>query len=200
MVVDNLSDRSHYPAMSAGLEGEKWTETSVAATICDPTYAGFGPFEQLVPDEMWIKAAKRAIKEMGSDRFLRQMLDSLRSAWGDFDDDALDEENEENETMDEMSKLRPMGDRVLVKVMERERVSAGGIHIPDTAQDNRPAARAEVVAVGPGRLLDDGRRLEPQVKTGDIVFVGKYHGSEVQIGEVRHIILHESDLLGVEER
>jgi chaperonin GroES len=184
--------------MSAGLEGEKWTETSVAARICDPTYAGFGPFERLVPDELWIKAAKRAIKAMGSDRFLRQMLDSLRGAWGDFDDDALGEEEEENETMDETSKLRPMGDRVLVKVIERERVSAGGIHIPDTAQDNRPATRAEVVAVGPGAVLADGRRVEPLVKAGDVVLVGKYNGSEVQIGEVRHVIIRESDILGVE--
>lgn len=183
--------------MSAGPESEKWTETSVAARICDPTYAGFGPFEQLVPDELWIKAAKRAIKEMGPDRFLRRMLTSLRDACGN-PEDALDEEDEENETMDEMSKLRPMGERVLVKVIERERVSAGGIHIPDTAQDNRPATRAEVIAVGPGAVLADGRRLEPEVKAGDIVLVGKYQGSEVQIGEARHVILRESDILGVE--
>ena len=76
-------------------------------------------------------------------------------------------------------KIRPLQDRVVIKRMEEERTSAGGIVIPDTAAEK--PIRGKVIAVGPGKVLDNGQKRPIDVKTGDIVLFGKYSGTEVKI-------------------
>lgn len=89
--------------------------------------------------------------------------------------------------------LRPLDDRVVVKPMEAEEVTAGGIVLPDTAQEK--PQRGKVVAVGPGRLLDNGNRGELSVAVGDEVIFGKYGGTEIEVGGEEVKILRESDIL-----
>ena len=92
-------------------------------------------------------------------------------------------------------KFRPLQDRVLVRRVEQEEKTAGGIIIPDTAQEK--PMQGEVVAVGKGKRLEDGR-LEPLgVKVGDKVIYGKWSGTEVKLDGVEHVILKEEDLFGV---
>ena len=93
-------------------------------------------------------------------------------------------------------KFRPLHDRVLVKRLESEEKTAGGIIIPDTAKEK--PIEGEVIAVGPGKL-DDGKRIELNVKAGDRVLFGKYAGTEVKLDGVEHLILREDDILGVIE-
>lgn len=95
------------------------------------------------------------------------------------------------------SKVKPLGDRVLVQPFEEEEQVKGGIIIPDTAKEK--PQRGKVVAVGDGRLDDSGKRLKPSVKTGDVVLYGKYAGTEVQLDDVEHLIMSESDILAVIE-
>jgi chaperonin GroES len=90
-------------------------------------------------------------------------------------------------------KLKPLADRVVVKPIERETVSKGGIVLPDTAKEK--PQEGKVVAVGDGRLSDDGKRLPMDVKNGDIVVYAKYGGTEIKIGDEDLIILRESDIL-----
>ena len=90
-------------------------------------------------------------------------------------------------------KLQPMADRLVVKPIEKEEVTKGGIFLPDTARE-RPQ-EGEVVAVGPGRLTEDGKRLAMEVKVGDIVIYTKYGGTEIKIDDEELIILRESDIL-----
>ena len=90
-------------------------------------------------------------------------------------------------------KLRPLDDRVVVVPVEAEEVTAGGIVLPDSAREK--PQRGEVVAVGPGKLLDSGSRGELSVKVGDQVIYGKYGGSEVEVDGVEYKILRESDIL-----
>jgi len=93
-------------------------------------------------------------------------------------------------------KLKPLGDRVLVKRSEEaDQKSAGGIIIPDTAKEK--PQRGEVVAVGPGALKEDGTRTPLDVNVGDKVLFGKYSGTDVNIGNDEYLIMHESDILGV---
>lgn len=94
-------------------------------------------------------------------------------------------------------KFRPLGDRVVVRRIAEEQKSAGGIIIPDTAQEK--PQEGEVIAVGPGALDDHGKRIVPEVKAGDSVLFGKWSGSEVKIDGEELLIMKESDLLGVLE-
>ena len=92
-------------------------------------------------------------------------------------------------------KVRPLQDRVLVKRVESETRSAGGIIIPDTAKEK--PLEGIVIAVGLGKRLDDGSRGAPEVKEGDRVLFGKYAGTEIKVDGVDHMILKESDILGI---
>lgn len=91
--------------------------------------------------------------------------------------------------------LKPLGDRVVVKVVEAEEKTAGGIILPDTAKD-RPQ-EGEVVAVGPGRVLENGQRVASEVKVGDRVVFSKYGGTEVKIDEVEYLVVRENDILAI---
>ncbi len=90
-------------------------------------------------------------------------------------------------------KLQPLADRVVVKPIEREEVTKGGIVLPDTVKEK--PQEGEVIAVGPGRLSEDGKRMTMDVKVGDIVIYAKYGGTEIKIEEEELVILRESDIL-----
>jgi len=90
-------------------------------------------------------------------------------------------------------KLEPLGDRVVVKPIPKEEVTKGGIVLPDTAKEK--PQEGNVVAVGPGRLTDDGKRLAMDVKVGDTVIYAKYGGTEIKEDDEELIILRESDIL-----
>jgi chaperonin GroES len=92
-------------------------------------------------------------------------------------------------------KLRPLHDRVVVKRLEEEKKSAGGIIIPDQAAEK--PLKAEVLAVGPGKRTDDGKLQAPDVKKGDTVLIGKYSGTEVKIDGQDLVVLREDDILAV---
>ena len=89
--------------------------------------------------------------------------------------------------------IHPLDDRIVVEPLEAETKTAGGILIPDTAKEK--PQKGKVVAVGPGKLLDDGKRATPAVKKGDIVLYAKYGGSDVKVGEKEYLIMRESDVL-----
>ncbi|MBI2867619.1 MAG: co-chaperone GroES [Chloroflexi bacterium] len=89
--------------------------------------------------------------------------------------------------------FQPLADRVVVKALQREEVTKSGIVLPDTAKEK--PQEGEVVAVGPGRVGDDGKRIAPEVKVGDRVVYAKYAGSEVKEDNVEYVILRESDIL-----
>lgn len=93
--------------------------------------------------------------------------------------------------------VRPLHDRVLIKRIDEEQTTKGGIIIPDSAKE-RPA-QGIVVAVGGGKLLDNGKTAPVDVKVGDRVLFGKYAGSEIKVGGVDHMILREDEILGVIE-
>ncbi len=90
-------------------------------------------------------------------------------------------------------KLQPMGDRIVVTPLKKEEKTSGGIIIPDTAKEK--PQEGEVVAVGPGRMTDDGKRITMELKAGDRVIFSRYGGSEIKIDGVEMIILRESDVL-----
>jgi chaperonin GroES len=90
-------------------------------------------------------------------------------------------------------KFQPMADRLVVKPIEQEEISRGGILIPDTAKEK--PQEGKVLAVGPGRLTDEGNRLPMDVKVGDIVIYAKYGGTEIKDEEEELMILRESDIL-----
>lgn len=94
-------------------------------------------------------------------------------------------------------KLRPLQDRVIVKRIEEEEKTKGGIILPDTAKEKPIQGR--VIAVGRGRLLNDGKIHPPEVKEGDKVLFGKYAGTEVKIDGEEHLILREDDILAIIE-
>ena len=95
-------------------------------------------------------------------------------------------------------KLRPLDDRVVIKQSEAEEKTTGGIILPDTAKEKPQIGK--VVAVGPGKLLDDGKRNKMSVKKNDEVIYAKYIGSEVEIDGDKFVVLHESDVLGIIEK
>ena len=90
-------------------------------------------------------------------------------------------------------KLQPLADRLVVRPIEREEVTKGGIVLPDTAKEK--PQEGEVLAVGPGRLSEDGKRIAMDVKVGDIVVYARYGGTEYKIEDKEVIILRESDIL-----
>lgn len=93
--------------------------------------------------------------------------------------------------------VKPLEDRVLVKPIEGETKTASGLYLPESAKEK--PVKGQVVATGPGKRLDNGKRGELSVKTGDTVVYGKYAGTEVEIKGVKHLIMRESELLGVME-
>ena len=94
-------------------------------------------------------------------------------------------------------KIRPLHDRVVVKRLEQQEQIRGGIIIPDTAKEK--PQEAEVVAVGPGKLNDEGKRAPMDVKAGDRILIGKYSGSEIKLDDEEYVILREDEILAVVE-
>lgn len=94
-------------------------------------------------------------------------------------------------------KIRPLHDRVVVRRMEEERTTAGGIVIPDAATEK--PMRGTVVAVGAGKVLDNGDVRMLAVKVGDIVLFGKYSGTEVKLGAEELVVMREDDIMGIVE-
>jgi chaperonin GroES len=94
--------------------------------------------------------------------------------------------------------LKPLGDRLVVEPTERESTTASGLVLPETAKEK--PQEGEVIAVGPGRRDDDGKRIEMDVKVGDIVLYAKYGGTEVKIDDKKLLILKESDVLAIVEK
>lgn len=93
--------------------------------------------------------------------------------------------------------IRPLHDRIIVKRLQEMEKTAGGLYIPDTAKEK--PVEAKVVAVGSGKILEDGTVRKPDVKAGDKVLFAKYSGSEVKIDGEEHLILREDDILAVVE-
>ena len=94
-------------------------------------------------------------------------------------------------------KLKPLNDRVLVKRLEGDEKTAGGLYIPDTAKEK--PSKGEVVAVGPGKTADDGKTIAMTVKAGDTVLFNKYAGTEIKLDGVEHLVMREDDILAVIE-
>ena len=90
--------------------------------------------------------------------------------------------------------VKPLEDRVLIKPSDPETKTESGIYLPESAKEKPIQGR--VVAIGPGKLLDNGERVKPSVRKGDTVVFGKYAGSEIEIKNVKHMIMRESELLG----
>jgi chaperonin GroES len=95
-------------------------------------------------------------------------------------------------------KFKPLRDRVLVKYSEEAERTAGGLYIPDTAKEK--PQKGEIVAVGPGKITDDGKLQAISVKVGNIVLFDKYSGSKVTMDEVEYLIIREEDILGIVEK
>ena len=92
-------------------------------------------------------------------------------------------------------KIKPLADRVVVKPLPAEDKTKGGLFVPDTAKE-RPQ-QGEVVAVGPGRVTDDGKKIPAEVKVGDKILYGKYTGTEVDYEGTEYLIMHESDIFAI---
>ena len=95
-------------------------------------------------------------------------------------------------------KLKPLDDRIVIKQSEAEEKTSGGIILPDTAKEKPQIGK--VVAIGPGKLLDDGKRSQMSVKIKDEVFYSKYLGNDVEIDGDKYVIIRESDVLGIVEK
>jgi chaperonin GroES len=93
------------------------------------------------------------------------------------------------------TRIQPLADRVVVKALEESEQMRGGLYIPDTAKEK--PSQGEVVAVGPGKVSDEGTRLEMDVKVGDKVLYGKYSGTDVTLEGEEFLILRESDILAI---
>ncbi|BEU87606.1 co-chaperone GroES [Selenomonas sp. TAMA-11512] len=91
--------------------------------------------------------------------------------------------------------IKPLGDRVVIKVSEGDVKTASGIVLPDTAKEK--PQKGEIVAVGTGKLLDNGQRAQMEVKAGDQVVFSKYSGTEIKVDEVEYLIVRESDILAI---
>lgn len=94
--------------------------------------------------------------------------------------------------------IKPLDDRILVKPEEAEAKTASGIFLPEGAKEK--PMMGKIVATGPGKLTDDGKRAAPSIKKGDTVVYGKYAGTEIELSGVKHLIMKESELLGVIDR
>ena len=95
----------------------------------------------------------------------------------------------------EKSKIQPLADRVLVEPLEAEDKTSGGIIIPDTAKEKQQ--RGKVIAVGKGRVSEDGKVTPLEVKANDVVLFGRYSGSEIKVGPNDYLIIKEDDILGI---
>ena len=95
-------------------------------------------------------------------------------------------------------KIRPLHDRIIVRRVEEEEKTKGGIIIPDTAKEK--PMEGKVIAVGKGKILEDGKLQALDVKVGDRILFGKYSGTEIKIDGVEHLIMREDDILGVIEK
>ena len=93
------------------------------------------------------------------------------------------------------TKIQPLADRVVVKALEETEQMRGGLYIPDTAKEK--PQQGEIIAVGPGKVGDDGVRIEPEVEVGNRVLYGKYSGTEVNVEGEEYLILRESDVLAI---
>jgi len=91
------------------------------------------------------------------------------------------------------TKLQPLADRVLVRPMEKEEKTKSGIYLPDTAKEK--PQEGKIIAVGPGKMTEDGKRIAPDLKVGDRVIYAKYGGTEIKVDDEDLIILRESDIL-----
>ena len=96
-----------------------------------------------------------------------------------------------------MATLKPLNDRIVVKSVLAASVTSGGIILPDAAQEK--PQEAEVIAVGPGKILENGKVVALEVKPGDIVIYGKYGGTEIKVGAEEYIILRQDDVLAIKE-
>ena len=94
--------------------------------------------------------------------------------------------------------VKPLADRILVRRIEEQEMKRGGIFIPDTAKEK--PQEGEVVAVGPGRMTEDGKRIAMEVNKGDRILIGKHSGTEVKIDGIEYIILREDDVVGVSSK
>jgi len=94
-----------------------------------------------------------------------------------------------------MKKIRPLQDRILVKRLEEKETKKGGIIIPDTAKEK--PQEGEVIAVGPGKVTEDGQRQPMEVKAGDKILFGKWSGNEVKLGDDEYLIMREEDILAI---
>ena len=92
-------------------------------------------------------------------------------------------------------KIQPLADRVVVKPLEESEEMRGGLYIPDTAKEK--PQQGEIIAVGPGKLSEEGARLEPDVEVGQKILYGKYSGTDVTVGGDEYLILRESDILAI---
>lgn len=92
-------------------------------------------------------------------------------------------------------KVQPLGDRILVEVLEAKEKTKGGIVLPDTAKEK--PQEAKVVAVGNGRVSDEGKVIPPQVKVGDVILFGKYSGTEINVDDKECLMLKEEDILAI---
>ncbi len=91
--------------------------------------------------------------------------------------------------------IKPLEDRILIKPLDPETKTASGLYLPETAKEK--PMKGEVIATGPGKRLDNGKRGEMSVRKGDTVVFGKYAGTEVEIKNIKHLIMRETELLGV---
>jgi chaperonin GroES len=97
-----------------------------------------------------------------------------------------------------MTHLRPLHDRVVIRRVEEPEQTRGAIYIPDTAKEK--PQQGEVIAVGDGQILTDGKRIPLDLKVGDLVLFGKYTGSEIILGDEEYLIMRENEILGVIEK
>jgi chaperonin GroES len=97
--------------------------------------------------------------------------------------------------LEDFVNLKPLGDRVVVEHVEQQEKSAGGVFLPDTAKEKPQEGR--VLAVGPGRVLDNGNTVPPSVKVGDRIIYSKYSGSEIKLEGTEYLIISEKDVLAV---
>lgn len=95
-------------------------------------------------------------------------------------------------------KFRPMEDRILLEPFEADEITSGGIVLPDAAREK--PQRGKVISIGPGKLLDSGKRGEMSVKVGDEVFYGKYAGTEIEFGSDTLVVIRENDILAIVDR
>ncbi len=94
--------------------------------------------------------------------------------------------------------LKPLNDRIIVKALEAEEKSAGGIYLPDAAREK--PQQGKVLSTGPGKLMDNGKVVKMEVKKGDIVYYARYGGTEVKIGGEEFVILRQDDVLAIVEK